>query len=362
MRRALLNPFLALIAGSVLLTACSSESDTEATSTSENSPKNTSPAVVNIYSQRKEALLKPVLEAFTQDTGIEVNLVTGNADALVQRLKSEGENSPADVLITTDAGRLYRAKREGVLQAIESETLHKRIPAHLRDRDNQWYGLSKRARVIFYNKDAVDPSEISDYQDLANPEWLGRICIRSSSNIYNQSLLASIIAHRGHEQAKAWAEGVVKNLARTPQGGDRDQLKAAAVGVCDIAVANTYYYGGWLGSDDEMDKQYAQKLAVLYPNQDDGETGAHVNVSGAGVTRHAPHRDAAIQLLEYLTGHSAQQFYANDNYEYPVVEGTPVSDLVKSWGYPFKADDLSLNKLGENNAEAVKIFDQVGWK
>ncbi|MGM0563490.1 MAG: Fe(3+) ABC transporter substrate-binding protein [Pseudomonadota bacterium] len=336
--------------------ACQSEESENAEREAKSNP------VVNVYSYRQENLIKPALDNFSRQTGIQVNLVTGKADALFQRLKSEGANSPADVLITADAGRLYRAKEAGLLQAIESDTLNQRIPTELRDSDNQWYGLSRRARVVFYNKEAVDPAELGSYLDLTDEQWEGRICIRSSGNIYNQSLLASMIAHHGSEVAKEWAAGMVANMARDPQGGDRDQLKGAAVGVCDIAVANTYYYGSWVDSADETDRGYAARLGVHYPNQGEDGHGAHINVSGAGVTRHAPNREAAVTLIEYLSGDEAQQFYASANHEYPVVEGVAVSDIVKSWGYPFKADDLSLNQLGQNNAEAVRIFDQVGWK
>lgn len=339
---------------SLAISACSSDK-------ANNEPSAKAPAnEVNVYSYRKEALIKPVLESFEKDTGIKVNLVTGKADALFQRLKSEGKDSPADVLITTDAGRLHRAKAAGLLQSIASDTLTAAIPAQLRDPDNQWFGLSQRARVVFYNKETVQPSELSSYEDLADAKWKGRICIRSSSNIYNQSLLASLIAHNGQAAAQAWAKAVVDNMARAPKGNDRAQMSGAAIGECDIAIANTYYYGSWLTSDDEQDQLYASKIAVFYPNQDG--RGAHVNVSGAGVTQHAKHKANAVKLIEYLVSPESQTFYAEVNHEYPVVPGTAVSDIVQSWGYPFKADTLSLNQLGELNAEAVKTFDIAGWK
>ncbi|HEX7026017.1 MAG TPA: extracellular solute-binding protein, partial [Gammaproteobacteria bacterium] len=271
---------------------------------------------VNIYSYRNERLIKPILDQFTEDTGIKVNLVTGEADALFQRLQSEGKNTPADVLLTTDAGRLYRAKEAGLLQPLESPVLIAAIPAPLRDPDNQWYGLSYRARVVIYNKEKVDPAELSTYEDLAHEKWRDRICIRSSGNIYNQSLLASLIAHLGADAAQAWAQGVVTNMARPPQGNDTSQITAAAVGECDLAVANTYYYGGLLSSENPEDREIAGKVAVFFPNQNG--RGTHINVSGAGITRYAKNAGNAKRLLEYLAGDKAQAWYAQVNHEYPV--------------------------------------------
>lgn len=316
--------------------------------------------VVNLYSARKENLIKPALEAFANKTGITVNLVTGKDDALLKQIQAEGQDTSADLLITVDAGRLQRAKDAGILQPVSSATLNRNIPASLRDKDNQWYGLSARSRVVIYNKDKVKPSDLSTYEDLASPKWKGRICIRSSGNIYNQSLLASMIAHHGAEKAQAWAKGIVENMARPPKGNDRAQMTGAAVGECDIAIANTYYYGRWQTSKKPVEREYSEKVAVFYPNQNG--RGAHINVSGAGVTKYAKHKANAVKLLEFLSGPDAQKFYAEVNHEYPVLEGTPVSPIVQGWGYPFKKDTLAINKLGENNAEAVKIFDRVGWK
>lgn len=315
---------------------------------------------VNVYSYRKEALIKPVLDKFTESTGIKVNLISSKADALLQRIISEGENTPADVLISSDAGRLHRAKEAGVLQPFESMILTTNVPEHLRDPESYWVALSKRARVIFYNKGRVNPDDLSSYADLADPKWKGKICIRSSNNIYNQSLLASIIAHAGEEQAEKWAKGVVANFARDPKGNDRDQMKGAAIGVCDIAIANTYYFGRWLSSEKAEDKANAEKIAVFYPNQSD--RGTHVNVSGAGITKYSKNKANALKLIEFLASEEAQQFYASVNHEYPVLNSVAPSDLVKSWGYPFKADNLNLEKLGKNNTQAVKIFDKAGWK
>lgn len=314
---------------------------------------------INLYSARQENLIKPLLDDFTRDTGISVRLLTGKANELLQRLKLEGRNSPADVLITVDAGNLHQAKEAGVIASIESEVLEQRVPENYRDVDGQWYGLSLRARPIMYNKDKVDPSELSTYEALTDEKWRGRICIRSSSNIYNQSLVASIIASEGTDAASEWAEGLVANLARPPQGGDRDQIRAAAAGVCDIAIANTYYLGGMLAGDDADQRKAAEQIGVFFPNQED--RGTHVNISGAAVTANAPNRDNAIRLIEYLTGEEAQRWYAEANQEYPVRADVPASEILRSFG-DFKADSLNLSLLGEHNAEAVRIMDRAGWR
>lgn len=314
---------------------------------------------VNLYSARQENLIKPLLDDFTRDTGISVRLLTGRANELLQRLQLEGRNSPADVLITVDAGNLHQAKEAGVLSAIESDVLIERIPENFRDVDGQWFGLSLRARPIMYHKDKVDPSELSTYEALTDPKWRGRICIRSSSNVYNQSMVAAMIASEGSEAASQWAQGLVANLARPPQGGDRDQIRAAAAGVCDVAIANTYYIGGMLAGDDATQREAAEQLGVFFPNQED--RGTHVNISGAGVTAHAPNRENAIRLIEYLTGEEAQRWYAEANQEYPVRPDVPASDILRSFG-DFKADSLNLSLLGEHNAEAVRIMDRAGWR
>lgn len=316
---------------------------------------------VNVYSARKEKLIKPLLDEFTKESGIKVNLLTGKADALLKKLELEGENTPADVLITTDAGRLYRAKTAGVLQAVESEILAKQIPENLRDPDNEWFGLTYRARPIFYVKDKVKPEELSSYEALTDEKWKGRICIRSSNNIYNQSLLASMIAVSGEEKTEEWAKNFVKNFARPPKGGDRDQIKAAATGQCDIAIANSYYYAAMLNGKDEKQKAAANKLAIFWPNQAEGDRGAHVNVSGGAVTKHAKHTENAVKLLEFMTTKASQTWYAEQNGEYPVTTETKPSELLQSWG-EFKADSLNLSALGENNAAALKLMDKAGWK
>ncbi len=314
---------------------------------------------VNVYSARKEALILPLLEKFKAETGIDFNLITAKADELLKRLESEGRSTPADVFITTDAGRLQRAKEAGVLRAVDNAELNARIPQNLRDSENYWFGMSRRARVIFYARDRVDASELSTYEALTDPRWKGRICIRSSSNIYNQSLVASMIEAHGVEETEAWARGLVANFARNPAGGDTDQLRAVAAGQCDIAVANTYYYGRLVKSSKESDRKVADALGLFWPNQDD--RGAHVNVSGAAVTQHAKHPEAAERLLEFMAAAESQAWYGEVNLEYPVTADAPSSELLKSFG-EFKGDSLNLSRLGENNRAAVKLMDRAGWR
>ncbi len=314
---------------------------------------------VNLYSARKEQLIKPLLNNFTKETGITVNLVTGKADALLKRLETEGKNSPADLFITTDAGRLHRAKVAKVLQKVESEILDKAIPEALRDKDGFWFGLSQRARPIFYMKTKVKPEELSSYEALADEKWKNRICIRGSGNIYNQSLVASMIANSDEAKTEAWANKFVANFARPPKGGDRDQIKAVASGQCDIAIANTYYLGKMLHGNDERQKQAAEAVAIFWPNQSD--RGTHVNVSGVAMTQSASHKENALKLMEFLVNKKSQAWYAEANHEYPVVAGVEWSDTLKNWG-EFKADTLNLSLLGELNAEAVKLMDRAGWK
>lgn len=315
-------------------------------------------AEVNIYSARQEALIKPQLDAFTAETGITVNLVTGEAKELVQRMTAEAANSPADMLFTADAGNLAAAADNGLCQRIRSEVLENAIPAPYRDPEGAWFGLGLRARPIFYVPGKVDLAELTTYEDLAEPKWKGRILVRSSNHIYNQSLLASMIAHRGPEAAETWAKGVVENLARKPQGGDRDQIKAAAAGEGDIVIANSYYYAQMLTSDKPEEREAATKLKIIWPNQDD--RGTHVNVSGACVAAHAPHKEEAVKLLEFLVSDEAQRIYAEKGQEFPVKPRIPASGTLQSLG-TFKADDLNLSELGKHNAEAVRIFDRVGW-
>ncbi len=314
---------------------------------------------VNIYSARKERLIKPLLDKFNAKTGIRVNLVTGKAATLLKRLESEGMLSPADLLLTVDAGSLARAQAAGVLQPIYSPVLDANIPANLRDPAGYWYGLSVRVRTIIYAKERVSPLELSTYEALVNPKWKGRILIRSSSNIYNQSLVASMIESRGVRQTEEWAHGLVANFARSPKGGDTDQLRAVAAGEGDIAISNTYYLGRLTASKRSKDRAIAEKLAVFWPNQHD--RGVHINISGAAVTKSSRNKENAIKLLEFLTFDESQRWYAEANFEYPVKSGVPKSRVLESWG-EFKTDNINLAVLGKNNAEAVKIMDRAGWK
>ncbi|MDC0224530.1 Fe(3+) ABC transporter substrate-binding protein [Deltaproteobacteria bacterium] len=317
--------------------------------------------VVNIYSARKEALILPLLKRFNNETGINFRLVTGKADGLLKRLEIEGSLSPADIFITVDAGRLQRAKQAGVLQPIDNPTLKKRIPASLRDRENYWFGMSQRARTIIYNKKTVDPTDLSTYEELASPRWKGKLCIRSSGSVYNQSLVASMIDVNGIEKTESWARGLVQNFARPPTGGDTDLLKATAAGQCTIALANTYYFGRLINSKMSSERKAAQNLAVFWPNQGAGDRGVHVNVSGAGITKHARNINEALSLLEFLVTDESQEWYAEVNNEYPVVEGAVISKTLKSFG-TFKADSINLTILGVNNPAAVKLMDRAGWR
>lgn len=315
---------------------------------------------LNLYSARKEKLIKPLLDKFTEQTTIKVNLVTGKADALLKRLTIEGNNSPADLFITTDAGRLYRAQQAGVLQGISSAVLTKAIPENLREKDGFWFGLSQRARPIFYAKDKVKPEELSSYEALADKKWQGRICIRSSNNIYNQSLVASMLSHNKKDAVESWAKAFVGNFAKPPKGGDRDQIKAAAAGQCDIAIANTYYFGQMIHADkDPKQQKAAAAMSVFWPNQAD--RGTHVNISGIAVTKSAKNKDNAIKLMEFLVSKESQKWYAETNHEYPVVADVAWSKTLQSWG-TFKADTLNLSTLGELNSDAVKLMDRAGWK
>jgi iron(III) transport system substrate-binding protein len=315
---------------------------------------------VNIYSARKESLIKPLLDQFSAETGIKTNLITASADKLLTRMVNEGRNTPADILITVDAGRLFRARQADIFQPIKSQLIEQAVPSYLRDSENYWIGLSRRARVIFYAKERVDPIQLSTYENLADRQWKGRICIRGSGNIYNQSLVASMIVANGEEATQQWVNGLVGNLARPPKGGDRDQIKAAAAGQCDIAIANTYYYARMLNNKkDPTQSGAANKMALFWPNQQG--RGAHINISGAGISKYSRNLDNAIKLLEFLVSPDAQSWYANANYEYPVNPSVKPGGLVSTWG-TFKADVIDLSRLGELNSEAVKTMDRAGWK
>jgi len=288
-----------------------------------------------------------------------VNLVTGDGDALLARLRNEGLNSPADLFLTSDAGNLYRAQQADLLQPVSSAALEAAVPAHLRSDEGLWFGLSLRARVLVYAPDRVDPAELSDYAALADPLWKGRICVRSSSNIYNQSMVAGMLASQGAEATEAWLQGFVANFARPPQGGDRDQIKAVASGQCDVALVNNYYLGGMLRSEDPEERAVAEQVQLFWPNQ--AGRGVHINISGAGITRSAKHPEEARQLIEFLLREDSQQWYAEVNNEYPVRPGIAPSALLQSWG-EFRADPLKVSELGRLNAAAVMAMDRASWK
>lgn len=314
--------------------------------------------VVNIYSSRHYDNDEKLYAGFEQATGIKVNRIEDNADVLIERMKSEGRNSPADVFIATDAGRLWRAEEAGLLQPAPSELIEARIPEHFRHPDGLWTGYSKRARIIFYDKDDVAaPPET--YDELADPKYKGMICTRSSSNVYMLSLLASIIENEGEAAAETWAQGVWDNRARDPQGGDTDQLKGIVSGECEIALSNHYYFVRGVADTVPGLTGETDKIGWVFPNQE--TTGTHVNISGAGMAANAPHPDTAIAFLDYLASPEAQTYFAAGNYEFPVVddveEAGPVADLGS-----FKEDTMNLSKLGENQALAQEIYDRVGYK
>lgn len=315
---------------------------------------------LNLYSARHYNTDEALYGNFADLTGIKINRVDAEPDPLVQRLKAEGDKSPCDVLITTDAGRIERAREMGLLQPVNSAVLAKAVPAHLRDPDNSWFGFSKRARVIFYNKEKVTAADApKTYEDLANAKWKGKILIRPSGHIYNQSLVGSILAADGLEKTEAWAKGVAGNLARPPRGGDTDQIKGVAAGEAEIAVANTYYYVNLLRSKKPEDREVAAKVGVVFPNQ--ANRGTHVNISGGAVAKYAPNKEAAVKFLEYLVSPQAQRYFAEGNSEFPVVADVALSPELKSLG-TFKEDQLNARVFAQNNAEALKIMDRAGWK
>ncbi|GAA6160853.1 MULTISPECIES: Fe(3+) ABC transporter substrate-binding protein [Ruegeria] len=313
---------------------------------------------LNLYSSRHYDTDERLYSDFEEATGITINRIEGKADELIARMEAEGANSPADILLTVDTSRLARAKNAGILQAIDSAVLEERIPANLQDEDNQWYGFSQRARIIFFDKaDVANPP--ANYLDLAKPEYKGLVCIRSSSNTYNQTLLAAIITNHGAEAAKTWAEGVVANMARDPQGGDTDQLRGIVSGECEIAVSNSYYFARALRKDVKGLSADIDMIGIQFPAQD--AEGAHMNLSGAGIAAHAPNKENAVKFLEYLAGEQAQVYFSNGNDEFPAVEGVALAENVASLG-EFKADTVNLSEVAKNIPEAQKIFNEVGWQ
>ena len=316
---------------------------------------------VNLYSSRHYDTDERLYSDFEAETGIRINRIEDDASVLIERIKAEGENSPADILLTVDVGRLYQTDQAGLFQPVKSDVLEARIPGNLRHPDGHWFGFSTRARVIFYDKAKVDPANVQSYADLADPKLAGLVCTRSSSNIYMLSLLAGLIDRWGEEKAKEWAAGVWNNRARDPEGGDTDQLRAIASGQCAVALSNTYYFARALASDVRglANPEDTSRIGIVFPDQE-GE-GTHVNVSAGGVAVNAPNRENAIRFLEYLASDNAQKYFADGNNEYPVVDGVEASSAVESLG-DFKADDLPLVVLGENQAKAQTIYNEVGYR
>lgn len=312
---------------------------------------------VNIYSYRQPFLIEPLLEAFTKETGIRTNLIFAKK-GLETRIKAEGEHSPADLLLSTDVGRLQAATQQGIAQPVISDTLQANIPAYFRDGDNQWFGLTSRARVVYASKERVEQDSIT-YEELADPKWKGRICTRSGQHDYTIGLIASMIVHHGVEETKTWLEGVKANLARRPTGNDRAQVKAVYAGECDIALGNTYYMGKMQTNDKEPEqKEWAKSVRILFPNSDG--RGTHVNISGMLLTQHAPNRESAVKLMEFLSSEEAQQIYAKGNFEYPVKEGVEPSEQVKSWG-SFTSDSIELSKIADARKKASELVDIVDF-
>jgi len=318
-----------------------------------------SSAVVNLYSARHYDSDNAVYKSFTDKTGIKINLVEADAGKLIERIKSEGANSPADVIITVDAGNLYRAQSEGLLQPVRSRLLETRITANLREPSGLWFGLTKRARVIVYNKNKVNPSAFSTYENLASPKWRNKIAVRSSTHVYNQSLVASMVVSIGAKKTEDWVKGFVANFARSPEGNDTAQIRAVASGVADLALVNSYYLPRLIKSNKPEDQEVASKIGVFFPNQ--GDRGTHVNISGAGVAKNSPNRAAAIKFIEHLTEYQSQQIFASSNNEYPVVKGVPIDPVLGGFG-KFKADEVSAVELGRNNRIAIQIMDRGGWR
>ncbi len=314
--------------------------------------------VVNVYSSRHYDSDKALFQKFTQATGIRVNVLEANDDQLIERIKSEGSNSPADILFTVDAGRLWRAQEAGLFQPVNSQILTQSIPSAVREPGNHWFGFTRRARVIMYNKDRVKPNDIATYEELAGSEWRGQVLVRSSRNVYNQSLVGALIRHIGEARTERWAQGLAQNLARAPQGGDTDQIRAVAAGVGSLAISNTYYLIRLLKSPKPEDKQAGQKMGIIFPNQN--SWGTHVNISGAGMIKTSPNGRNAQRLLEFLATREAQETLAQGNNEYPVVPGVPVDPILASFG-TFKSDTINASVFGRNNALALKITDRAGW-
>ena len=318
---------------------------------------------VNVYTSRHYDSDDELYEKFKNNTGIKVNIISGKGDALMERLKSEANNSPADIFLTTDAGNLWKIQKEGLFLSINSENIKSIVPSNFRGPGDEWIAIAKRARVIFYNPNNVSSQEIENlsYEDLSASKWKGRIVIRSSGNIYNQSLVASLISNHGIEATEEWAKGLVSNLARKPQGNDRAQIIAVANGEADIAVANSYYYGAMLsGSKGEEQETAAKKVRMHFPNQDN--RGVHVNISGAGILKSAPNKDNALTFLEFLLSEQAQEHIVNNTFEYPVLDTVSPSSYISQFGTDFVEDQTSAGDFGKYNPDAIRLMDRGGWQ
>ncbi len=316
--------------------------------------------VVNLYSARHYDVDVQLYEKFTADTGIQVNVLEGQPDELIERIKNEGDQSPADVFVAVDAGRLWRAQEAGIFQPVtDDEVLNSKVPENLREPNGEWFGLTTRARVLVYNKAKVKPTDLSTYEDLADPKWKGRVCVRSSSNVYNQSLVGSMVESIGADATEKWAKGLVENFARAPEGGDIDQIKAVAAGQCDVAIANHYYWARLAKSDDPSDVVAVDKTAIFFPNQ--GDRGTHINICGIGLVKTAPHPKNGIAFMEFLVSPAAQKIFAESNNEYPVVKGVALDPVVAKLG-EFKVDETNVASYGRNNPEVNEIVDRAGWQ
>ena len=314
---------------------------------------------VNIYSSRHYDTDLELFDKFTEETGIEINLIEGSSDELIERINSEGINSPADIVITVDAGRLWRAKEAGILQPYESEFLDSRVDPELRDDEGYWVGLSKRVRAMIYHKERVNPEDLQGYWELGNEQWADRLCIRSSNNIYNQSLVASLIETHGLEETEEWAANLVSNFARSPQGGDTDQVRAVASGLCDVALANHYYLGRLVASSRSADNDVADQVEIYFPPAEYG--GAHVNISGAGIAANSPNRDNALRFLEFLATDEAQKIYSIGNMEFPISDDMELPPVLEMMG-EFESDAVNVTSYGRNNPDAIRLMDRVGWR
>ncbi|MBG9544433.1 iron deficiency-induced protein A [Cytobacillus firmus] len=354
----LLKPFIATTALTLALAGCGGEGASEGENEKDTASKKEE-QVVNVYTARHYEADEQVYKDFTEETGIKVNVVKGEAEELIERLKREGESTEADLFITVDGGVLAHAKDNDILQPVESDVISENVPENMRDKENNWIGMATRARVIVYSKDRVSPDQLSTYEDLTSDKWKGKVLARSSTSLYNQSLLASFIELNGEKAAEEWSEGIVKNFARQPDGGDRDQAKAIAAGIGDVGIMNTYYVGLLANSSDPEEVKVAEGLGVFFPNQE--TNGTHVNISGIGLTKHSKNPENATKLIEYMTGKEAQEYLSANNYEFPVNPDAEKPEILKSWG-DFKMQELDFDTLGKHNQKAIEIFNKTGWK